>query len=282
VHEFENLAYLDLQKTGTTTIVSALRALLAEKEVYKDIHGPIPRKFDRKKNCFVSVREPLAAYISLFNYGVGSKRGTLFGNMFKKGLIHYYDPTLEAFECWLEYVLDPENAPVVSRLYSKSFPAGIAGLMTYRLLHLCIPKAQRRLRSCSTRAALSGLFEQKRVYSEYVRTEHLFDDLFHVLRQWEGQLRLKSPLTTVEDMASSLRARNVSRKVAGVSPETVSPRLRQLVREREWLIYREFGYDEDPKGKPTLCIRDPEKAGARRRRRADRRARRSAAAADQD
>ncbi|HVU21135.1 MAG TPA: hypothetical protein VHE09_10415 [Rhizomicrobium sp.] len=263
MHEFENIAFLDQQKTGTTTIVKALRRLLAEREIHTDIHGPIPRGFDKDKKCFVSVRDPLSTYISLFKFGAGSRKGTLYSTLRKKGLSDYYEPSLDAFERWLEFVLDPANAGNVSREYADSSQAERMGLLTFRLLYLCVPKARTRLEELDGRNKVERVFAKRRIYSEYVRTEHLYEDLFGVLRHWESGIKLKAPLTTVEDMIDIVRTRNVSQPIEGLSAANVSPRLLALVQEREWLLYKTFGYDRSPSGIPTACLASAANAGVR-------------------
>lgn len=253
MHEFENIAFLDQQKTGTTTIVKALRLLLDETEIHSDIHGPVPRGFDKTKKCFVSVREPVSLYISLFKFGAGS-RGTLFSKMRKRGLSDYYEPSLESFEDWLAYVLDPANANSLGREYAASCQAERIGMLTFRLINMSIPKSLSRMEEFSNRTKLERVFERRHVYSEYVRTERLYEDLFAVLRHWESGIKLKAPLTTVEDMIDKIKTRNVSQKIEGLSVQNVSPKLRDLVRQREWLLYKTFGYDQNPLGFPTACI----------------------------
>jgi hypothetical protein len=254
MHEFENIAFLDQQKTGTTTVVRALRRLLDEREIHSDTHGPIPRGFDRTKRCFVSVREPLSLYISLFKFGAGSSRGTLFSKMKKRGLTAYYEPTLEAFEEWLAFVLDPANAEAVGWEYEASRQTERIGILTFRFLNLCIPKSLSRMPEFSNKVKLQRVFERRRVYSEYVRTECLYEDLFAVLRHWQDGIKLKSPLTTMDDMIARIRTQNVSRKIDGLSAEKVSQKMRDLVRQREWMLYETFGYDDNPLGHPTACV----------------------------
>jgi hypothetical protein len=254
MHEFENIAFLDQQKTGSTTIARALRKLLAEKEIYFDTHGAIPAEFDKAKKCFISVREPLSIYISLFKFGAGSKKGSLYNSLRKKELSHYYEPTLGAFETWLEFVLDPANARTLNYDYADYGPVDCAGILTFRFLDLCLPKSRTRLKKVTTREKLERVLGRKHVYSEYVRTESLYEDLFGVLRHWESDIKLEAPLTTPEDMIAKVKTQNVSRKIKGLTPDSVSPRLRNLVQEREWLIYRTFGYDQSPNGLPTSCI----------------------------
>ena len=79
-------------------------------------------------------------------------------------------------------------------------------------------------------------------------------DVIAVLRHWEDGIKLKNPLTNIEDMIAKAGSRNVSPEIEGLSVKTVSPKLRDLVREREWLIYKTFGYDQNPSGLPTGCI----------------------------
>ena len=262
--EFENIAFLDQQKTGTTTILKALRVLLDEEEIHLDRHGPVPRGFDRRKKCFVSVRDPLSLYISLFKFGATSKKGTLFKFLQKRQLSHYYEPTLEAFEPWLRFVLDPDNAASLGSRYARSNQADRIGMLTFRVLYLSIPKLRSRIAECDSGKALEQMFERERIYSEYVRTECLYDDLFGVLRHWKSGIKLKSSLTTVEDMIAEVKTLNVSGKIERLSADNLSPELRELVHKREWLLYKTFGYDKNPLGAPTACLANGEHPASQR------------------
>ncbi len=70
--EYDNIAYLDLQKTGSTVIQNVLRNVLAEKYLWRKPHSTLAEKLNRSKVYFISVREPLSLYISLFNFGAGT------------------------------------------------------------------------------------------------------------------------------------------------------------------------------------------------------------------
>ncbi len=253
--EYENVIYLDLQKTGSTTIRSVLSALLDEQFNEQKPHGPLPEGFDRSKLFFISVREPLSLYISLFNFGSGNRRGSLYSNLRRKGRAELFDHSPKAFEGWLRFVLNPENANAVEKEYARSTMAETLGLLSFRLLYLSIPKSLQKMGKgkFQNRDDVRRLF-QRRVYEDYVRTENLGGDLFAFLNHYSSRLKLREPLTTPEDLIALVPVRNASKKVPGLSPQSVSPELRQLVRDREWLLYEAFGYDTDQNGRPPRLL----------------------------
>jgi hypothetical protein len=128
------------------------------------------------------------------------------------------------------------------------------------------------------------LFE-KRVYRDYVRTESLNEDLFAFLSSHADRLQFQDRLTVPGELTVGVRRRNTSVKVPGLTPDVVSPELRALVRQRDWLIYEMFGYDAHPKGRPPNCmvnantsddVAAPSFRDARREKRRSRRARNQA------
>jgi hypothetical protein len=252
--EYENIAYIDLQKTGSSTIKSVLSDLLDEDEIYRRAHKGIYEEFDQSKLCFVSVREPLSLYISLFNFGVGNRLGGLFKTLRRKGFEDIFEPTRDAFERWLEFVLDPNNASLLRRDYGKS-PCNSIGFLSFRLLYMSVPNSLDRMRKPKFQEPdqIRQLL-RKSLYDDHVRLENLGADLFAFLSRHSAKLRMRRPLTTVEDLTAMIPVRNPSPKVSGLNPDSVSPELRQRVREREWLFYEAFGYDTNPMGRPPKSL----------------------------
>ena len=250
--EFENLAYFDLQKTGSTTIKAVLRTLVSGKPVYRNTHDGPRADYDRSKPSFVSTREPLSLYISLFNYATLERSGGLYNRMVQSGQEDLYAPSVGAFERWLAFVLDAENANALSKGYADCAPCETIGLLTFRLLVVSMPDALEAMASVGLedRDAIRTLFGQ-RVWRDYVRLENLGGDFFAFLKRNEATLKLKEPLPDETDFIAGIPLRNASGKVAGLTREAVSLELQQRVREREWLIYEAFGYDKDPKGVPS-------------------------------
>jgi len=284
MREYENLAYIDLQKTGSGTIKKVLAAVLDEELVRKNLRGVLD-DFDRSKTCFVSVREPLSLYISLFNFGVGSQRGGFYRALGRRGRDDLLVATREGFERWLDFVLDPQNAATVHPEYGNG-PCDAIGLLSFRLLSRSVPKALPRMRKEKFQEPdqLRELL-QKALFNDYVRLENIGGDLFALFERNSSRIQLRRPLTTAEALMADIPFVNSSVKISDLKPDTVSAALRKRVREREWLFYETFGYDKDPKGQPPKSLSPDADAigisdeatrlgqkGGRRRRRKERRA----------
>ena len=251
MQEFENVAYFDLQKTGSTTIKKALRAILDEPLLYRSVHDGPREDYDPSKPSFVSIREPVSLYISLFNFATMERMGGLYNRMRRSGQEGFYEPSVKAFERWVEFVLDPENADSLNKEYARHAPRAAIGLLSFRLLLVSMPNAHETMESnrFSDRDAIRALFG-RRVWRDHVRIENLGGDFFAFLKRNEARLKLKEPLPDEADFIARLPRRNASGKIAGLSRESVSAALMQRVREREWLLYEAFGYDNDPNGAP--------------------------------
>lgn len=251
MREYENVAYVDLQKTGSTTIKDVLDDVLDEQVIHRKAHATMRDDFDRSKLSFISVREPLSLYISLFNFATGEKKGNLYRTLCKNGLESLFVPSCEAFERWLDFVLEPRNAPLVRADYARHAPTECIGLLSFRLLFLSVPRSLERMGKDRFRepSQIRRLFG-KRIYDDYVRVENLGGDLFAFLAGNACRLRLRRPLTTAEDLIARIPVKNASRKVPGLIAENISPGLRRRVREREWLFYEAFGYDAGSMGRP--------------------------------
>lgn len=251
MQEFENVAYFDLQKTGSTTIKTVLRGILDEKALHRNGHDGPREDYDRSKPSFISTREPLSLYISLFNFATLERSGGLYNRMVRSGQEGFYEPNVKAFERWMAFVLDPANAGSLNKEYAHGAPCEVIGLLSFRVLLVSMPNARETMRSneFNDRDAVRELFGQ-RVWRDHVRIENLGGDFFAFLKRNEARLKLKEPLPGEEDFVARLPRRNASGKIAGLTRENVSPAIMERVREREWLLYEAFGYDKDPNGTP--------------------------------
>ena len=252
--EFENIVFMDFQKAATTSIVAFMRSNLDEKEIKKkDVgsHGPAEKGHDTGKVHFISTRNPVSTYISLFGHGC-SKLGGMYKGFKKRGLDHLYVPTPAGFERWLEFMVEPNNAEVIKKKYAKIGLSHVCGPLTYRLMMLSIVDPLGSMKACdsTSREGIVRFFNENRIYSHYVRTEDLANDLFSLITSCSDRVKLKNPLTTPEELRTRLPRKNVGSKIEGLTPDAVSEELRARVREYEWLIYETFGYDESAKGRP--------------------------------
>lgn len=250
MREFENIVYMDLQKAATTTIVALLRKIVDEKECPHSCHAPAERGHDADRFHFISVRNPLGIYISLYGHGC-TRRGGMYKGFKKRGLEHMYEPSLPAFECWLDFMLDPANASLIKRKYGEIGMSDQYAPITYRLIMLSIvnPIEKIKKRSFDDRKGLRDFFDRRRIYDYYVRTEHLAEDLFGALSLCSNKVRFNQPLTTLDEFKTLIPKKNVGTRIEGLTTATVSDELQKRVREREWLLYEVFGYDQDPRGR---------------------------------
>jgi hypothetical protein len=136
VIEFETFCFLQNHKTGCSFVESFLRQHCSEDLVRYEKHRALAERCPGKFH-FTGVREPLDAYLSLFNYGLDGK-GEIFARLGAAGAGDHYAAGIEGFADWLELLLDPQRA-------ASLYPPGCAvvaarcGLLTARFLRLAIP-----------------------------------------------------------------------------------------------------------------------------------------------
>jgi hypothetical protein len=202
----------------------------------------LDRDYDSKKFYFISVRDPLDLYISLFSYGCEAK-GNLFRRLHNKGLGVLYDGTWEGFQYWLEFILDPENAHFLERRYSKSDGgvSGMVGYQSYRVLGLAIPHGIEELSKCGNSSDIRAVYESRSVVSYAIKYEQFCEDICTLLRD-----KLRYSVSNIEEAVhyvQTQKARNPSDRIDRYeSTAVISKRLRRLLEDREWLLHESFGY----------------------------------------
>jgi len=236
VHDFGKIVYLDVEKTGSTFISNFLRQNLILKERSFRKHDRIKRK-KAKRFYIISMREPLAQYISLYQYGVSGK-GRMAASFDKSAYTKYYQAgSTLAFERWLALMLDPEPPVFSGDPYLRLQPA-IFGLQTYRFLRLAIPGSLRRLKNLTTNSALQAFYDKHKVPDFVVKTENLTADLEKI-----ALFELGPFFRPREQVMSYLRKSdriNTSKTGDAFQPDKLSPDLIGYLKEKEWFIYENF------------------------------------------
>ena len=236
--EYKSVCYLDVQKTGSTFVSAFLREHLNEAQLRFAKHGRVRDDHDPKKFYFISCRDPLNQYRSLFQFGCAGE-GVLRSRLETHGRVDLYEPTQEGFARWLEFVLDPANAGFLSEDYGK-IDAGLFGLQTFRFLALSLVRPMRKLKRVKTVDDVRKLYENKNIAASVVRTESLNADL---ARLAEGPLR-----PFVRNVDAALKALSQERRINASKhdpavPLRVSSDLMAHVEAREWFMYDVLGYD---------------------------------------
>jgi len=255
----DKLVYLELQKTGCTTIGAVLSDLFGGEQLAPK-HGNLP---DGEAHKFVvgSVRNPWDFYVSLWSFGC-QNRGELHELLTQRHWRaairmlprpeplareilrpvspwrRHYDPphTPAKFRAWLERIQDPPRAREFDRFYGSARVKRVAGYATYRYCRLYAGD-QRGFRESRTAAELLERVSASYLPNAMIRTEHLADDLVDALRSAGYEVG--------PDLEEKIRARSEER--ANVSShlrytEYYDDSSRELVGRRDDLIISKHGY----------------------------------------
>lgn len=129
--ELETAVFLQNQKTGSTFVEKFLQAHCDEALVAHMKHkAPVIRR--RGKFHFMTVRDPLDLYLSLFNFGLDGK-GQIRERMKKFGMDKPYERGIDGFEDWLLAIFSDEFRPVF-KMFAPYFDE--MGFCTWRYLRL--------------------------------------------------------------------------------------------------------------------------------------------------
>ncbi|HTT97982.1 MAG TPA: hypothetical protein VMF58_08020 [Rhizomicrobium sp.] len=240
MYEFPSFVYLDMEKTGSSFIFVFLGECANEEAIRRKHHMPMEEDCDRSKFYFISVRDPLDAYISLYSFGCQS-RGKVFARLSRRGMDKHYDGTTKGFNRWLKHALRTENTHLVSGDQVSESMGELLGPQSYRYLRLAVPGAREKLEACTTREEVFALYEKEKLPSFIVRHESFVKDLAELVR---GPLR-----NWVKDVDAAVKyvetekPRNSSDRVDQDNEDfTINPRLLKRLREREWFLHEIFGY----------------------------------------
>lgn len=233
--DFGKIVYLDVQKTGSSSVKRFLRANLDLPERAHRLHAPA-EAYRPDSFYFTSVRNPLAMYASLFQYGLQG-RGGLVSRFRAAGLAGIYQPDTAGFERWLGYILAPENVGLFGAQRRNTLPEMI-GLQSYRFLKLSFVNPAALLQSITTKAQLRTVYRQKKLHSLVLKTETLNQGLENLLNSEVGPF-FTSRKQVICYLENAKRAKQ-SKPVAEFQAANISPDLKYELKQREWFLYEEF------------------------------------------
>lgn len=242
MHEFETFVYLDTQKTGSTFISYILRRHIAEKEILHSKHQPVGDRYDPDKFHFISVRDPLDQYISLYSYGC-KEGGRVYQKLENGGHKDLYDSTWRGFRRWLRFVLDPENDEILLARRKRGLEEflHLIGFQTYRFLELALPDANAALHACKTRDDIRAAYRANSIPRFTIRHERFNADLEELFTT-----HLRSSIADLDAMLEAVHGGwrlNQSERVDQFEDNPrLGGRMHGLLREREWLLAELFGY----------------------------------------
>jgi hypothetical protein len=243
VHDFESFIYLDVPRTGSTFIKGILRRNCTTPQIGKPgAHTVLSQEYDASKFCFISVRDPLDLYLSLYSLGRSSKG--LFRSLQAAGFGDLYDGGWTGFRKWLKFVLTPRNAAYIGPEYARCGNGRVCELMgwaSFQIARLAIPDHHRVLGRCRERDDIRAEFRSRKAYQFTIRYENLRTDLAELLKT-----RLRPYLKDLDKALEAVETRDApnpsNRPIKDPGEPVLESDLRRMLKEREWLMCEEFGY----------------------------------------
>ncbi len=233
--DFGKIVYLDVQKTGSSFVARFLRECTDLPELARHRHAPAT---EQRPDVFyfTTVRNPLAQYISLFQYGLQG-RGGMVERFRDAGMADIYQPSAAAFEQWLGFMIAPENAAFFGTRYRNTLPH-MLGLQSYRFLALSFIKPGPTLRRAKTKDDLRRIYTAKKLHSHVIKTESLNQGLENLLDCKVGTFF--NPREQVMSYLQNAKRAKKSATVAGFQLGKISPDLINEMKRREWFLYENF------------------------------------------
>lgn len=183
MQDYGSLVYLDVQKTGSSFVLEFLEASCKLALQPSRKHARIVGKYRRDAYYFITVRHPLAQYVSLFRYGLDQK-GAIHHRIRRKGRADLYERGLEP---WLEFMLDDRNVSIIGEDFEAMAGSGV-GFMTFRFMALSIANPVSALKQARSVADVRKLYAEQNLARRVIRNESLNEGLrtlaFDDVPQW--------------------------------------------------------------------------------------------------
>lgn len=245
--QYESFAYLDLQKTGSTHLQYLFRQYVDEKPVFFDKHAPVKKRYQRDCLYVLSVRSPVDQYLSLYRYGLDGK-GSFYNHLKRKGMGRLYEPNVDSFVSWLEFVLSKDAAPMLKEGYANFDNLhGFLGFFSYRLLRLSLLSFKNQMREVYSKEELVEKVREKLIVHFLIRNESLEDDFLKFIEIASSSvrrnpIRLKKSLNEMRSEVYSKPSVNKSfSHFDGMDGIASNKDVIRIIEEKEW-VYQLFGY----------------------------------------
>jgi len=238
--EYSTFCYMQNQKTGSTFVQSFLREFSAEPLVFYEKHA-VAKNRDASKFYFITVREPLALYRSLFAFGLGGK-GAVFARLSHLGHESLYADGPAGFSNWLRFVLDADNAAALGDGYHSKI-ARVAGLMSWRFLRLATFGLETEARRLRSRQELNQYIKDHFFMNAVLKQEKLRDDLSELVKS-ELAARVKNVPAALAWINAAPKI-NTTESVAELDEAPPDDEALAQLFNKEGFLYRQF-YPDDP------------------------------------
>lgn len=171
MHDFGKIAYLDVQKTGSTYVSQFLNSCCTLAPVRFLKHDWV--RDDYRSDCFyfITLRNPHDMWSSLYRYGL-DKKGALFNRLNEVGMLNCY----ESFEKFVNFCLDEEHANFLGDGYNRDISKHI-GFMSFRFMKLSLQFPMKQINQCIIQGLSLDTLEPKFITRLEIKNEKLSEGL---------------------------------------------------------------------------------------------------------
>jgi hypothetical protein len=247
----DQLIYIEMQKTGSTSIKSLLSNLFHGEQI--GMHNAATQdQITSNKYIISSIRNPWDWYLSLWSFGVLgdgdlmkrltkrndsrlshelSENVTLWRDLYDRG------DNVDSFRKWLKLIHNPGNSHFMGEGYANTAIVSFCGFMTYRYLYLCCQNIS-ELINPGLISSYTDLvqFEKNNCYiSFFIRQESLKDNLCKAVEKVRPITREEKELIYGAEKAL------VSKRRFLISDYYDKESI-ELVRSRDRLLVTKFDY----------------------------------------
>lgn len=247
---FDDIVYLDVQKTASSMVSYFLKENLLYQtrdflkhgrivSVKSGRHGSL---YNKENFYFISVREPLSSYYSLFKYGLRCKGG-VYTSLKKAGHGNLYQTN--NFENWLDFMLDSSNAEFLGEGYQKINSHEI-GFQSFRFMALSFVDPIQSMAGKSYKELVEN-FDELKIHEFVIKQETVVEGMGFLLDQ---RLRDKvKDLGAARKHLENLKLDKInSSSESGLNKDinlsSISKDLRDKLLDKELLVYKKY-YSEN-------------------------------------
>lgn len=232
MHDFGNLVYLDLQKTGSTFVSHFLNRTCKLPLVREIKHARIDGwRYNKRAFYFITIRHPVTQYSSLFRYGL-DRRGGLYERLKKLGKGDLYRGDRDSFNRWLRFLLDFSNAALLGEDYERAPVAYNLGFLSFRYLMLSLARPLRTLSKNPESVDVLRFAKDNTIVSHVILNESLNDGLLKLATVIKPEYFDQNAVRKFFDGQARVNASTVNAKeIEGIDDD-----VRKLIREKERLL----------------------------------------------
>lgn len=231
MHDFGDLVYLDLHKTGSTFVSAFLKHCCRCEETKFRKHDWIREDYNPSSFYFITIRHPLQIYSSLYRYGL-SEKGDVFYRIRRLQRLDVY----ESYDSFLSFALDSKNALNLGFGYRQDI-AEEMGLMSFRFLKLSLQYPMLQINETLRKGLKIASLQNNFITGLEIKNEHLNEGLRELSESVFPDL---FDTSKANDFLNSMPKMNASNAAADEIDASISTSTYSKLKQKEDLLFSRY------------------------------------------